>query len=539
MYTRKKKIHDANFGVTSKPEDTQTTPTNPAKSNACHDEAFTSCSTSPILLRCITQSKGLSDNIIHLKTSVLNSIDQEDSMDEDSSTAEGSNAKKRKTSETIVAHGLDLNDYEAITRDYYSRTWVSKVNEAFRVCELTCKFPRTLYYFPDSICNLDYLKSLDLSKSSFRCVSDRIAHLQSLEVLNLNYTEQLSHLPPSIGKLQNLKVLRLRDTKSLSTLPEEIGNLGSLEVLDLLWSAITTIPSSIGNLSNLKELDLRAADKLSFLPEEIWNLVALEELVLTGASKVTTIPSSIGKLQNLRRLFLSNLFQLESLPEEIGNLTSLEYLSLARTKLSSLPSTIGNLQNLRLLSLLNVTTLSDLPIEIGNLANLVSLDLEDCTNIGTLPTSFERLTKLRYLKFDFGVNWWRGGRETYYERNTNKALALVKQLPSLLYLGRWSHGIVGEALLYNRMRFHVLKMERTPGLWPYILKNASTAFEARSITQPSVVAYYYRSNRLYEVEDDSISSQDAIYRLLTIGRDEFVGALVRRRTVKAKASTAN
>lgn len=340
----------------------------------------------------------------------------------------------------------------------------------------------------------DYLRSLDLSES------------------------EVSSLPYSIESLQWVESLNLAWAKRFKALPEEVGNLRSLKVLNLRGSGIQNIPPFIGKLQCLKDLNLKDT-KVSDLPEEIGNLGSLEILHLSG-TMLSQYPPVIFKLQNLKQLHLTRIYgSLVTLPEEIGNLISLEYLSLNNSRIQKLPSTICKLHNLKLLGLQQMNQLSELPKEIGNLINLICLDLQYSNKVGKLPTSFGKLKNLQYFEFDFSEN------------DDDQKLKLAKDHPSLLYFGPYYRESLNELdnqLVRNRVRFNTTKMERSSGLLPFMLKGATRAYSDKSIEVPSYVKSYYACTYMNFVRAPKTSSADALYQLLTIRRDAFIGALVER-----------
>ena len=152
--------------------------------------------------------------------------------------------------------------------------------------------------------NMSYSSALGSNLSEFP--TDIPENTKKLSLSENNITE----IPPEIGKFTNLRVLILSSNK-LKTLPPEIGKLTNLEMLYLDQNKITELPPEIGNLVNLRQLYLER-------------------------NKLTKLPPDIGKLRNLQILNLSSN-QLISLPSEIGDLSKLASLNVTDNKLTTIP----------------------------------------------------------------------------------------------------------------------------------------------------------------------------------------------------------
>ncbi len=169
---------------------------------------------------------------------------------------------------------------------------------------------------------------------------------QNLRTLDLD-RNQLTTLPPEIGKLTNLQTLFLFDNQ-LTSLPPEFGKLANLKTLFLTHTQLTSLPPEIGKLTNLTTLHL-FENQLSTLPPEIGRLTNLTAL-LVSSNQLNSIPPEIVKLTSLRTLDIS-YNQISTLPPEIGKLTSLTTLRLSYNQISILPPEIGKLTNLTELNL--------------------------------------------------------------------------------------------------------------------------------------------------------------------------------------------
>jgi len=163
---------------------------------------------------------------------------------------------------------------------------------------------------------------------------------------------------PAVEQLQLLVLA----SNQLSTLPPEIGRLTALTGLFLNNNQLTTLPPEIGRLTALTGLGL-SDNQLSTLPPEIGGLTALTTLTLSG-NQLSTLPPEIGQLTALTRLRLDGN-QLSTLPPEIGRLTALTALRLSNNQLSTLPPEIGRLTALTALDV-NGNPLTDALLEAAN-----------------------------------------------------------------------------------------------------------------------------------------------------------------------------
>ncbi|XP_076947498.1 disease resistance protein Roq1-like [Bidens hawaiensis] len=143
--------------------------------------------------------------------------------------------------------------------------------------------------------------------------------------------------------LGRLKFLDLSFSSHLIRTPN-FGCLPHLRKLILEFcSSLVEVHPSIRVHSNLVHLNLRYCDKLESLPLSL-EMISLEFLNLSGCSKLTRIPDFVG-MTKLLELDLSHN-SVKELPSSIGDLPRLTYLDICNCKnLTSIPSSIQMLYN--------------------------------------------------------------------------------------------------------------------------------------------------------------------------------------------------
>lgn len=169
-----------------------------------------------------------------------------------------------------------------------------------------------------------------------------IGYLTGIDVFSC-YKNNVTKIPPEIGKLTQLKYLDLRKAYSLVIVPPEIGKLIHLKKFHLYMTQVNLIPKEIENLKELEVLWI-SCNQLSEIPSEIGSLKSLIALDV-HSNEIKTVPEEICNLKSLKSLDLS-CCELKELPKDIGNLKELETLNLFRNDLKKLPPSIIKLENL-------------------------------------------------------------------------------------------------------------------------------------------------------------------------------------------------
>ncbi|KHN37723.1 Putative disease resistance RPP13-like protein 1 [Glycine soja] len=108
---------------------------------------------------------------------------------------------------------------------------------------------------PNSVGNLKYLSSLDLSNTEIVKLPESTCSLYNLQILKLNYCEDLKELPSNLHKLTNLHRLELIDT-GVRKVP---AHLGKLKYLQVLMSSFNVGKSREFSIQLLGELNLHGS----------------------------------------------------------------------------------------------------------------------------------------------------------------------------------------------------------------------------------------------------------------------------------------
>lgn len=160
-----------------------------------------------------------------------------------------------------------------------------------------------------------------MTRDELLAIIDQAAH-EGWTELDLR-DEEITELPPEIGKLAQLKKLYVGRTEwwkhgknALRKLPPEIGKLNNLKQLNLSGNQLVSLPPEVGQLCNLERLHV-SGNELTTVPQEVIRLSNLRWLNLNSNS-LTIIPTFLLTLERLEKLRLYNN-PLPLPPELVGN----------------------------------------------------------------------------------------------------------------------------------------------------------------------------------------------------------------------------
>ncbi|KAG8053365.1 hypothetical protein GUJ93_ZPchr0001g30379 [Zizania palustris] len=238
-------------------------------------------------------------------------------------------------------------------------------------------------------------------------VPELFAELSSLSILDLSGNDFEGQFPTKIFQLKSLRTLDVYYNPSLSVNLPDFPDGNSLETLNLAWTNLSYhMPSSFVNLKSLKSLCISTATSKE-LPSLIGELPSLTELQLFGSYSGWEKPvlSWVGNLMQLTDLTLDQYDFSQLAPSWIGNLTNLARLEIWNSNMSMpIPNQIGNLAKLTSLEFLGSDFFGQqIPLWIGNLTKLTSLRIFECGFSGSIPSTIGNLTQLEELQIIFNM----------------------------------------------------------------------------------------------------------------------------------------
>ncbi|XP_068485216.1 putative disease resistance RPP13-like protein 1 [Phaseolus vulgaris] len=95
---------------------------------------------------------------------------------------------------------------------------------------LSLSYCSDLQDIPDSVANLQHLRSLDLTHTAIKRLTEKICLLSHLQILKLNYCTNLEELPSNLHLLTNLCRLEFKGFR-VTKMPPHLGKLKNLKVV--------------------------------------------------------------------------------------------------------------------------------------------------------------------------------------------------------------------------------------------------------------------------------------------------------------------
>ncbi|XP_059283271.1 receptor-like protein 9DC3 [Lycium ferocissimum] len=250
-----------------------------------------------------------------------------------------------------------------------------------------------------TICNLDFLRILDLASNSLKGeIPPCLGNISRVEVLDVRNNNLSGTIQTNFSFESPLRSFNSRGNKLEGKIPRSLINCKRLEVLDLGNNELNdTVPMWLGTLPNLMVLSLRSNK--------------LHGPIRTSRTK-TLFPqlriidlSSNGFNGDLPAYLFENL---RGMQKDDGDMKTPRYIGSMYYKDSITIASKGmSLQLIRILSIYTTIDLSsnrfegNIPSVIGDLNSLIVLNLSHNSLEGNIPTSLGSLSVLESLDLSF------------------------------------------------------------------------------------------------------------------------------------------
>lgn len=283
---------------------------------------------------------------------------------------------------------------------------------------------------PESLCKIDSLYQLDLSKNKLsgeipNCWRDN----QQWDEINLSSNNLSGVFPSTFGSLSSLFWLHLNNNSLRGELPLSLRDLKQLVILDVGENQFSgSLPPWTGNtFPSLQILRLRQNKLNGIIPSQLCQLASLQILDLASNNLMGSIPHCIGNFTGMTKSNLSdaakvrfnfNFFKTDFADEwpnedvkQVVKGTELDYikilkfvvnLDLSDNKLvGAIPQEITRLTGLHGLNLSHNQLKGEIPEMIGNIRSLESFDISSNKLSGRIPNTMSALTSLSHLNLSY------------------------------------------------------------------------------------------------------------------------------------------
>ncbi|MCE2055332.1 hypothetical protein HAX54_042426 [Datura stramonium] len=272
---------------------------------------------------------------------------------------------------------------------------------------------------PSTICNLQFLRILDLASNSLKGeIPSCLGNMSTVEVLDMRHNDLSGTIQANFSFGSPLRSFNLRGNKLKGKIPRSLINCKQLEVLDLGNNELNdTFPMWLGTLPNLKVLSLRSNKLHGPIRASRTNtsFVQLQIIDLSSNRFNGKLPRDLFEnfraMQNVdenmkTKKYIGDLYYKDSITiaskgmsvELVRILSIYKTIDLSRNRFEGyIPSVIGDLTSLVVLNLSHNSLEGHIPASLGSVSALESFDLSFNKLGGEIPVQLASLTFLGFL----------------------------------------------------------------------------------------------------------------------------------------------
>ncbi|KAL2348828.1 hypothetical protein Fmac_002828 [Flemingia macrophylla] len=206
----------------------------------------------------------------------------------------------------------------------------------------------------------------------------KLSHLPSVEYLEADeIKDAASFMEGVVENIPCLKTLFIGSIYELKVLPDQLSKLSALQKLYIYsCDELEDFPEHVlQGLTSLRSLTIVNCKKLKRLSDDVGHLASLECFEVRKCPELV-LPNNMNQLTALQEVIID-----DRLPEVLKCIPSLQRLEINDLACSSLPDWLGELTSLRELEIWNCSELRSIPSSIQRLTNLTKLTIEDCPKL--------------------------------------------------------------------------------------------------------------------------------------------------------------
>lgn len=306
-----------------------------------------------------------------------------------------------------IDYGLDWNTSDSNCCTWIGVTCDNSTVPSKRVVRLELGSKRLKGKISESLAGLDQLSILNLSQNFLHgYLPARLLHLQNLEIIDSSNNDLVGPLPggSNLSSIRYVDISRNNFNGSVdAALCESSSYIHTLNLGNNYFTG--EVPANFGRCSSLQQLFLNDNHLSGNLPKSLWQLRNLRILHLQNNLVSGPLNDEIGKLSNLVELDISSNKFSGILPDVFERLKLENFFAGSNNFSGHLPMSLVNSPYIVILNLNNNTLNGPINLNCSAMVHLTSVDLGSNNFHGPLPdviSSCQRLTNLNLARNNLG-----------------------------------------------------------------------------------------------------------------------------------------